>query len=40
MRKIPTGMTIPDGGMAHIVGLFVPDDLTLWPKLDRSTDVY
>ena len=36
----PTGMTIPDGGMAHIVGLFVPDDLTLWPKLDRSTDVY
>ncbi len=36
----PTGMTIPDGGMAHIVGLFVPDDLTLWPKLDRSTDAY
>ncbi len=40
MRKIPTGMTIPDGGMAHIVGPFVPDDLTLGPKLDRSTDVY
>ena len=36
----PTGMTIPDGGMAHIVGLFVPDDLSLWPKLDRSTDAY
>ena len=36
----PTGMTIPDGAMAHFLGLFVPDDLTLWPKLDRSTDAY
>jgi hypothetical protein len=36
----PTGRTIPDGGMAHGVGLFVPDDLAGWPELDRQSDTY
>lgn len=36
----PTGETLADGGMAHIVGLFVPDDLSRWPALDRSTSAY
>jgi hypothetical protein len=36
----PTSDTIPDGGMAHIVGLFVPDDPDAWPALDRSSEAY
>ncbi|MDT8341990.1 MAG: hypothetical protein RQ751_10800 [Longimicrobiales bacterium] len=32
----PTGEVIPDGGMAHVVGLFVPDDLNRWPALDPN----
>jgi len=32
----PTGKLIPSGAMAHIVGLFAPDDLTQWPALDPS----
>lgn len=36
----PTDRTIPDGGMAHVVGLFVPDDLARWPGLDRTTSAY
>lgn len=36
----PTGQSIPDGGMAHIVGLFVPDDPDAWPALDRSSEAY
>jgi hypothetical protein len=30
----PTGKMIPMGAMAHMVGLFVPDDISLWPKVD------
>jgi hypothetical protein len=36
----PTGRAIPDGGMAHIVGPFVPDDLAAWPPLDRAGPEY
>lgn len=36
----PTGTPIPDGGMAHIVGLFVPDDLAAWPAIDRQSAEY
>ncbi|HET9949606.1 MAG TPA: hypothetical protein VFQ22_11835 [Longimicrobiales bacterium] len=36
----PTGESIPDGGMAHIVGLFVPDDPERWPELDPSNALY
>lgn len=36
----PTGVTIPDGGMAHIVGLFVPDEPDAWPTRDPSTEPY
>ena len=36
----PTADTIPDGGMAHIVGLFVPDDVDAWPALDTTTEAY
>ncbi len=32
----PTGAMIKKGAMAHIVGLFVPDDYARWPKLDLS----
>ena len=31
----PTGQTLP-GVMAHMVGLFVPEDLAKWPALDLS----
>jgi hypothetical protein len=30
----PTGKTIHDGAMAHMVGLFVPDDMAQWPSVD------
>lgn len=36
----PTGEVIPDGGMAHMVGLFAPDDPSAWPALDRDTEAY
>jgi len=32
----PTGQTIPRGAMAHIVGLFAPDDYRRWPALDLT----
>lgn len=32
----PTGKVIPEGAMAHMVGLFAPDDFARWPKLDRQ----
>ena len=32
----PTGKLIPSGAMAHIVGLFAPDDLSAWPALDPA----
>ena len=36
----PTGAPIPDGAMAHIVGLFVPDDLAAWPAIDRKSPAW
>jgi hypothetical protein len=32
----PTGRAIPSGAMAHIVGLFAPDDPAQWPALDPN----
>lgn len=32
----PTGKVIPAGAMAHLVGLFAPDDLGKWPALDLN----
>ncbi len=32
----PTGQTLTRGAMAHIVGLFAPDDVSKWPALDLS----
>lgn len=32
----PTGKTIVDGGMAHINGAIVPDDMSKWPRLDPN----
>ena len=35
----PTGETLVKGAMAHMVGLFVPDDMAKWPKIDpRNAD--
>jgi len=36
----PTKETIRDGAMAHIVGLFVPDDPAKWPGIDPSDTEY
>lgn len=36
----PTADTIRDGGMAHMVGVFAPDDPTAWPPLDRGALEY
>ena len=32
----PTDSTIEDGGMAHINGAIIPDDMSKWPVLDRN----
>jgi hypothetical protein len=32
----PTRAVIPEGGMAQIMGIFAPEDLRAWPKLDAS----
>jgi hypothetical protein len=32
----PTGATIEDGGMAHLVGLFEPEDLRRWPLISTA----
>lgn len=32
----PTGKVIPSGAMAHIVGLFAPEDIAKWPALDPN----
>ncbi len=34
----PTGATIA-GVMAHITGIFAPDDMSKWPKIDLSDEV-
>ncbi|MFI5235060.1 MAG: hypothetical protein ACHQXA_05060 [Gemmatimonadales bacterium] len=31
-----SGQLIKDGAMAHMVGIFVPDDISKWPKLDLN----
>lgn len=36
----PTGETIVKGAMAHMVGLFVPDDMSKWPKIDPTDPTY
>jgi hypothetical protein len=32
----PTGQLRPNGAMAHMVGLFVPDDMSQWPVVDKA----
>ncbi len=36
----PSDRTIVNGGMAHMVGLFVPDDLAAWPPIDPDNPDY
>ncbi len=36
----PTGETLIKGAMAHMVGLFVPDDMSKWPKIDPRDPSY
>ena len=36
----PTGETLVKGAMAHMVGLFVPDDMSRWPKIDPANADY
>jgi len=35
----PTGKLRPNGAMAHMVGLFVPDDMSKWPVVDPNDPV-
>jgi hypothetical protein len=36
----PTGEMRPKGAMASMVGLFVPDDMRKWPKIDPRDPTY
>jgi hypothetical protein len=36
----PTGETLVRGAMAHMSGLFAPDDLSRWPVIDESNPDY
>jgi hypothetical protein len=36
----PTGQTLMRGAMAHMSGLFAPDDMGDWPKIDASNPDY
>lgn len=36
----PTGETLVRGAMAHMAGLFVPDDINDWPKIDTANAEY
>jgi hypothetical protein len=36
----PTGETRVKGAMAHMVGLFVPDDMKRWPAIDPQDPTY
>ena len=36
----PTGQTIHNGAMAHMVGLFAPDDVRKWPQIDPNDATY
>lgn len=35
-----TGKVRPEGAMAHMVGLFVPDDLRQWPAIDPKDSTF
>jgi hypothetical protein len=35
----PGDETIADGAMAHIVGVFSPDDVAAWPTLDKQSEL-
>ena len=35
----PTGQTIVKGAMAHMVGLFAPNDVSKWPALDLTDEL-
>jgi len=36
----PTNQTLVKGAMAHMVGLFVPDDMSRWPRIDLNDPLY
>jgi hypothetical protein len=36
----PTGQMLIKGAMAHMVGLFEPDDLSRWPAIDPNDPTY
>jgi hypothetical protein len=36
----PTGETLVRGAMAHMSGLFAPDDMSKWPRIDESNPDY
>jgi hypothetical protein len=36
----PTGHPIPNGAMAHIVALFLPDNVARWPAIDPRNPDY
>ena len=36
----PTGQTLVKGAMAHMAGLFVPDDMSKWPRIDPANPEY
>jgi hypothetical protein len=36
----PTGKTLVKGAMAHMAGLFSPDDMSGWPRIDESNPAY
>jgi hypothetical protein len=36
----PTGETLIRGAMAHMAGLFVPDDMAQWPRIDPENPEY
>lgn len=36
----PTGEPIPDAAMGALGGVFVPDDMSRWPAVDRSSAEY
>jgi hypothetical protein len=36
----PTGETLVKGAMAHMSGLFAPDDMDKWPAIDEANPDY
>ncbi len=33
-------LTIKEGAMAHLMGIFAPDDMTDWPAIDETLDIF